>query len=84
MSPFCCLTKTTKSMFLECSNLTSITGMEKLITADVTSMEKMFSVCSSLTAVDLTSLNTSNVTSMERTFYKAGYNADRTSIRSLK
>ncbi len=54
--------------FSSCSNLTSITGLEYLNTKNVTTMESMFSGCTSLTGIDLSGFNTSNVTTMERMF----------------
>ena len=50
--------------FAELSNLTTITGIENLNTSEVTRMEMMFSDCSKLTSLDLSSFNTANVTNM--------------------
>ena len=50
--------------FAELSNLTTITGIENLNTSEVTRMELMFSDCSKLTSLDLSSFNTANVTNM--------------------
>ena len=58
----------TVDWFLECSNLTSITGLNNLKTDSVTSMAAMFYGCSSLTSLDLSSFNTANVTDMGAMF----------------
>jgi len=50
--------------FMACSNLTSIDGMANLKTANVTDMYAMFSGCSGLTSLDVSSFNTANVTNM--------------------
>ena len=55
--------------FQRCSSLTTITGMENLKTGNVTSMECMFSYCSSLTSLDLSNFNTVSVTTMSEMFY---------------
>ena len=48
--------------------LTSIEGLENLNTADVTTMSSMFSGCSALTSLDLSSFNTDNVENMSYMF----------------
>ena len=50
--------------FCDRSSLLSITGMEYLNTENVTTMDGMFSGCSSLTSLDVSHLNTSKVISM--------------------
>ena len=50
------------------SNLTTITGLEYLKTDNVRDMGLMFSSCSSLTSLDLSTFNTSNVWSMNSMF----------------
>ena len=55
--------------FNGCSNLTEITGLEYLNTANVTTMREMFHNCSKLTSLDLTSFNTAYVTEMAGMFY---------------
>ena len=73
-----CTTLTSTSFwFRGCSNLTSITNIQYLKTDNVKKMGSMFSVCSSLTSLDLSSFNTSNVTDMYGMF------ADCTSMTSL-
>ena len=57
------------SWFSGCSNLTTIEGMENLNTSNVTSMEYMFSGCSSLTGLDLSGFSTGSVTNMRNMFY---------------
>ena len=49
-------------------NVTSFEGLENLNTAIVTDMNSMFSMCSSLTSLDLSTFNTSNVTNMNGMF----------------
>ena len=53
-----------KSWFYSMVNLTSITGIEYLNTSEVTGMNSMFHGCSSLTSLDVTKFNTSNVRTM--------------------
>ena len=60
---------TTSRMFENCSNLTTITGIRYLDTSSVTDMSFMFSGCSALTTLDLSSFNTSIVTNMGSMFY---------------
>lgn len=52
------------TMFLNCSNLKEIVGLENLNTAFVSSMEGMFYGCSSLERLDLSSFDTRNVSNM--------------------
>ena len=54
--------------FQSLSALTSIEGLEYLNTKDVTDMTGMFTMCQSLTELDLSSFNTSNVTTMNAMF----------------
>ena len=49
-------------------NLTQIEGIENFNTENVTNMEFMFTLCSSLTSLDVTHFNTGNVTSMANMF----------------
>ncbi len=56
-------------LFYEMSNCTSITGLENLDSTGVTSMERMFYQCSSLTSLDLSSFDTSSVTNMGFMFF---------------
>ena len=58
----------TSYWFSQCSNLTSIEGIENLKTNNVTDMSYMFSNCTSLTELDLYGLNTSNVVNMSNMF----------------
>ena len=64
---------TMESMFADCSKLTGITFPQNfgLPTAEgaTNNMSYMFSGCSSLTSLDLSSFNTSNVTYMHQMFY---------------
>ena len=59
---------TAYSWFRGMSNLTDISGMEYLHTDDVTNMESMFSGCSKLTDLNLSSFNTAAVLNMENMF----------------
>ncbi len=54
--------------FYNCSNLTTITGIENLKTDYLTNMRRMFSGCTSLTSLNLSSFETDNVTNMEWMF----------------
>ena len=53
---------------LDLANMKTIEGLENLNTSGVTDMFCMFSMCSSLTSLDLSSFNTSNVTTMREMF----------------
>ena len=55
-------------MFNGCVNLTTINGIEQWDTSNVTDMVYMFSDCTSLVSLDLSSFNTSKVTNMECMF----------------
>ncbi len=65
----CTTLTSTFCWFRECSNLTTITGIENLKTDNVTNMRDMFQGCSSLTAVDVSGFNTENVTDMGQMFH---------------
>ncbi len=60
-----------------CEKLTTINGIVNLNTSNVTDMSCMFSRCSSLARLDLSSFNTSNVTDMNTMF------SGCTSLKSL-
>ena len=64
----CTSITSTARWFSGCQNLSSITGMEKLNTANVTDMFSMFHRCSNLTSLDVSSFNTANVTVMQDMF----------------
>ena len=51
--------------------LISISGMENLVTDEVTDMSEMFTKSTSLKAIDLSHFNTANVTDMSEMFYKS-------------
>ena len=57
------------NMFLNCSNLTEIIGMETWNTASVADMGSAFSGCTSLQKVNLENFDTSNATSIFHLFY---------------
>ena len=54
----------TNYWFMQCTALTSISGMENLKTDSVTSMNMMFNSCHNLTSIDVKGFNTENVTDM--------------------
>ena len=54
--------------FYECSNLTSIEGLEYLNTSEVKSMNKMFYRCTQITTLNLSNFETSQVTDMSDMF----------------
>jgi surface protein len=58
-----------QGMFYYCDKLTSIEGLNKFDTSNVTDMNCMFYGCSNLTSIDLSSFNTSKVTDMNNMFY---------------
>lgn len=59
-------------VFQGCLYLTKIEGMNTWDTSQVTSMVNFFSGCSSLTEIDVSSFDTSNVTTMESMFRNYG------------
>lgn len=75
-----------KRYFYGMKKLTSITGLENLNISKVTSMKDMFCNCTSLTSVDLSGLNTSNVTDMSCMFMCIKvYDDDQpSSLKSIK
>lgn len=60
---------TMASWFLNCTNLESIEGMEKLDTSKLTSMYATFNGCNNIQELDVSEFNTSNVTNMSNMFY---------------
>ena len=58
----------TSLWFYEGNGITSVIGLEYLKTDNAKAMDYMFSGCSSLTGLDLSSFNTSNVTDMQSMF----------------
>ena len=58
----------TAYLFNRCWNLTTIEGIKNLKTDNVTNMQRMFSGCSSLTSLDLSSFDTQKVTNMGSMF----------------
>lgn len=63
------LPTSTANWFNGFSNLTAISGIEYLNTANVTDMSVMFCGCSRLTSLDVSGFNTANVTKMSGMFY---------------
>ena len=59
----------TAEWFYDLKSLKNIEGFELLNTSQVTSMRHMFSGCSSLTSLELSSFDTSQVTDMREMFY---------------
>ena len=68
-SMFCGGINSNPLIFYALSNATDIEGMKNLNTSVVTDMSGMFTLCSSLTSLDLSSFNTSNVTNMNSMFF---------------
>ncbi|WP_413522077.1 BspA family leucine-rich repeat surface protein [Brochothrix thermosphacta] len=56
------------NLFNGLKELTTIEGLEKVDTSNVTSMSSMFNDCSSLTTLDVSNFDTSNVTNMSAMF----------------
>ena len=56
--------------FQDFMQLTSIEGLTRLNTSEVTNMNGMFANCIKLTSIDLTGFRTANVTNMEAMFYR--------------
>ena len=61
--------KSCNSWFKNCTQPTSIEGIEYLNTSEVRDMEAMFSSCSGLTSLDVSGFNTSEVMDMEAMFF---------------
>ncbi len=57
-----------KQWFYRCKNLSSITGLEYLNTANVKSMMEMFRECEMLSTIDVSKFDTKNVESVESMF----------------
>ena len=62
--------KNCSDMFWNFSNIVSIDFNDCVNTANVTDMSYMFTACSALTSLDLSSFNTENVTNMGGMFWK--------------
>lgn len=54
------------------TKLTSVIGLEKLDCSKLTHMQYMFNLCTSLSSVDLTGINTHKVVNMHNLFYSCG------------
>lgn len=54
--------------FCDMANLSQITGLENLVTSEVTDMQGLFSGSTNLTSLDLTSFDTHNVVNMSNMF----------------
>lgn len=59
----------TSTMFMDCTNMTSITGLTSLDTSNVTNMMAMFNNCSKMTTIDCSGWNTANVETMSGMFF---------------
>ena len=64
----CTTLTSTAYWFFDCSNLTSISGINNLKTDNLTNMSWMFTGCTSLTSLDVSSFNTANVMDMSGMF----------------
>lgn len=60
---------TTSDWFNGCATLAVFQNMDNLVTDEVTNMERMFSGCSVLQDIDLSSFNTAQVTNMRNMFF---------------
>ena len=60
---------TLRYMFKGCTNLQSVTFADDFDTSNIQNMEQVFSGCSSLTEVDISSFNTSSVQTTHAMFY---------------
>ncbi len=60
--------RSAQMMFVSCSSLTEITGLNNLDTSNATSMASMFNGCSSLKSLDLSGFDTAKVTDMTNMF----------------
>ena len=69
------MTKTLKSIFIECTSLTSL-DLSNFNTNNVTNMSRMFYNCYSLTSLNLSNFNTNNVTNMGWMFYGINKNCN--------
>ena len=58
-----------REMFQNCTNLTTINGIEDFDTSNVTNMSWLFYHCESLTSLDLSKWNIDKVVSMQQMFY---------------
>ncbi len=65
----CTTLTSTAYWFLQCNNLTTITGISNLKTDNVTTMAWMFRGCSSLTNLDVSGFKTDKVTDMSALFH---------------
>lgn len=59
----------TSRWFIGGNNINEINNIDKINTSNVENMQSMFSGCSSLNIIDVTSLDTSNVINMQDMFY---------------
>ena len=73
----CTSLASTALWFSGCKNLTDITDIKNLNTANVTDMRRMFADCSLLTSIDMSNFNTAKVTDM------GGMFADCSSLTSI-
>lgn len=64
----CTTITSTRGWFSSLQNLTSITGLDRLNTANVTDMRSMFHRCTALTSLDVSTLNTAKVERMQDMF----------------
>ena len=73
---------TTNEMFMDCTNLTTINGIDTWDTSNITNMSYMFSHCEALESLDLSGFNTNNVTNMDMMFYHC-YNLKSIDMRNF-
>lgn len=81
--------KNTSNWFCELRGLSSIDGIENIITSETTDMSYMFCNCNSLKSIDVSSFDTGNVTNMASMFaqgdvpYHMGYYSTLKEIKGL-
>ena len=64
------LSSDSSNLFKDFTSVNSISGFEYVDTSNVVNMSSMFSNCSSLIELDLTTFKTNNVTNIDNMFYK--------------
>ena len=71
-------------VFQNCPYLERIEGLNTWDTSQVTSMRNFFNWCSSLTEIDVSSFDTSNVTDMEGMFRNFGLGVSTSKLKRIK
>ena len=76
--------KGASSPLQQCYYLTKVEGMNTWNTSQVTSMSNFFNGCSSLTEIDVSSFDTSNVNNMEGMFRNYGFGVPASKLKRIK